>query len=241
MTVDERDRVVPLTTRASRPSFRSWRRWVAAAGVAAVIAGVGWLVFFSSVLGLRTVRVEGAHQISSAQVVAAAHIPPGTPLARIDLGAVRSRVEAIPSVASATVSRSWPHTLLVRITERQPIAVVHRGGAWWEMDQTAKLFAKAGPRAADQPIVELKGHAGPETLRAVASVLGTLPHPLLVQTRRVTAASLDSITLVLKNASLVRWGDARDSVEKASVLDALLHHKAHVYDVSIPSQPATSR
>jgi cell division protein FtsQ len=128
---------------------------------------------------------------------------------------------------------------VVSVTERRPVALVSRDGTWWLMDKTAVLYAKAQTRGPSEPIVELQGDPGPQTLPQVASVLGSLPPGLLTATSRVTASSMDSITLVLKNGSQVRWGSAAGSVQKAEVLQALLHHKARIYDVTIPSQPAT--
>lgn len=40
----------------------------------------------------------------------------------LDLGRVRSAVEAVPWVASAQVSRRWPDTLAVRVQEHEPVA-----------------------------------------------------------------------------------------------------------------------
>ena len=51
-------------------------------------------------------------------------MPPGTPLARVDTDAVAARVGALPPVASVEVSRSWPGTLVIDVTERSPVAAV---------------------------------------------------------------------------------------------------------------------
>lgn len=241
MTVDELDRVVPITTRQWQRRFRHWRRWAIMAAAVVVIAVLVWVVYFSSLLGFRSVSVTGEHAVSFRQISAAAAIAPGTPLVRVNLKSVQARVEAIPAIASASVSRSWPHTVSIAVTERKPIAVVHQNGAWWVMDKDAVLFAKADAHNSGEPIVELDGRPAPGTLHAVASVLGVLPPSLLDDTRRVTASSIDSITLILKNGSQVRWGGPAESATKAEVLTALLHQKAHLYDVTIPSQPAIKK
>jgi len=207
--------------------------------VVAAVAFAVWVLLFSTWLGLRQVEVEGVHRVSRADVSAAARVAPGTPLARIDLGAVEARVEAIPAVASAAIHRGWPHTIVITVTERQPVAAVHERGTWWLMDKTGTLFGSTSGRDTEEPIVEIDAGPGPETLKQVASVLGLMPADLAVQTKRVTASSVDSITLHLKDGGEVRWGSSTHSVEKATVLRALMQHKAAFYDVSVPSQPAT--
>lgn len=234
--------VVDSTSRFGR---RQWRRRVRRArpwliGLAVFIAVVfgAWVVLFSSWLGLRTVDVLGAPEITATQVSDAAHVAPGTPLARVNLDAVEARVEAIPAVASATVHRSWPHTIVVTVTARLPVAAIERDGQWWVMDKTGVLFRKTSGPDPVEPVVAVSGPPSTQTLTEIATVLGALPDSLLSTTRQVSAASPDSITLELKNGDVVMWGSAADSSQKVKVLDALMKHKATRYDVSIPSQPA---
>jgi cell division protein FtsQ len=193
---------------------------------------------FSSVLGLQRIEVNGAHRVSVATVESAADVATGTPLARIDLGAVERRIEQIPAVASATVHRGWPHSLVISVTERTPLAAVHEHGRWWLMDRTGALFGSSASPNPGEPIVEIDGGPGPQTLREAAGVLGLLPADVSALTKRVSASSVDSITLHLTDGAQVRWGSAADGAQKAAVLRALLRHKAAFYDVSIPSQPA---
>jgi cell division protein FtsQ len=200
---------------------------------------VAWVVFFSTWLGMRHLDVEGLHRVTTHEVTAAVDIAPGTPLARVDLDAVQARVAAIPAVASATVHRSWPHGIVVRVTERRPVAAVHANGHWWLMDHTGVLFGSTQRPDPGRPVVEIGTGAGSETLGQVASILGLLPPFLAAETKQVTASSADSITLHLASGAEVRWGSASASGEKAAVLAALLQHKASFYDVSVPSQPST--
>jgi cell division septal protein FtsQ len=239
MSVKEADLVTPIDRPPRRRRLPGWRRWLVAGGLLATVALAGWVVFISSWLGLRTVEVKGAGALPPGQVVAAADVAVGTPLARINLDAVKARVESIPAVASATVTRAWPHSLVVNVTERHQVAAIHRDGGWWKMDRTGMLFTKTRSPDPSEPIVALSGRPSAQLLPQVASVLGVLPADLLTSTRRVTASSVDSITLRLKDGSEVLWGSASDSREKAAVLHALLKRKAAVYDVSIPSRPAT--
>jgi cell division protein FtsQ len=219
--------------------LRSWRPMLLGVLLVLVVGFLTWVVFASTWLGMRHLDVEGLHRVTEAEVAAAADVAPGTPLARVDLDAVQARVEAIPAVAAATVHRGWPHTIGVTVTERRPVAAVHSGDGWWLMDRTGALFEPTPDPQPGQTVVEVGPGAGPETLRQVASVLGLMPADLAARTLRVTASTEDSITLQLSGGAEVRWGSASASAEKARVLQALVHHKASYYDVSVPSQPAT--
>ncbi len=91
--------------RARQRRLRAALPWAVAAGVLLVVGALLWMVYGTSVLGVRAVRVDGG-------VVVTPLAGPAdgggdrlrTPLARVDLDAVRARVEALPPVRRAVVS-----------------------------------------------------------------------------------------------------------------------------------------
>ena len=95
------------------------RRWLSVVAALLVLAGsLGWLVFYSSALEVDAIEVRGAQLLSSETVRDVLSIPEGTPLVRVDLAAVETALENISQIESATVSRDWPSTLVVQVTER---------------------------------------------------------------------------------------------------------------------------
>ena len=69
-----------------------------------LLAGVAWALLGSKLLVVRSVVVNGTQLVPASQVRAAAAIPSGVPMIRVDTGAAASRVEAITQVQSAQVS-----------------------------------------------------------------------------------------------------------------------------------------
>jgi len=113
-----------FTRRQWARRWLAWRRMAVAALLLGVVAATVWLVFFSSVLAVSGVQVEGTGVLSPAAVRRAAAVPTGGPLATVDLGSVTERVERLPAVRSVDVSRSWPDRVRVDVTERTAVAVV---------------------------------------------------------------------------------------------------------------------
>lgn len=223
---------------------RRWGVWRPLLALAAVLVLVGtgaWVVLFSSVLGVDTVEVSGNDHLSVAQVQAAAAIPEGQPLARVDVSGVERRVEALAPVLDVRVRRSLPGTVEVEVTERRAIAVAVLGGKFSGIDAEGVVFRQYDKAPKGLPRVRVVGDVDREALQEAARVVGSLESSLAASVRRVDVETIDRITLVLKGGRTVLWGSGEQSGDKARVLAALVEaSKDKHFDVSVPGQPVTS-
>jgi len=226
-------------------------RWRAAffvlAGLAIVI-GAGWALLGNRVLVVRSVTVTGTRLLSPGQVIVAADVPPGTPLLRVDAGAVARRVDAIPQVASATVTKDWPDRLVIAVTERVPVMAVRMAGGGYDLvDQTGVVvrWAKVQPAALPLLRTSLPGAAlrGSAEVVAAAGVLAELSPWLAGQVTAVQATLLaqgaEQVTLDLRDGKTVQWGSPGDAAQKNREVAILLPGGAHQIDVSVPGSAVT--
>jgi cell division protein FtsQ len=249
------DAATEAAARRSRRAFarrqwgRRWLRWKPVlAGVLLVAALVGgvWLVWFSQALAVTDVRVTGTDDLPSAEVLDAAGVVDGTPLARVDVDAVRTRVQAIADVRAATVTRQWPDTVVIEVAEREPVAVVDIGGRLRALDQAGVVFDSYRSAPADLPRVTTQPGAGREALEEAAAVVSALPADLATRVDHVEVATVDQVSLALRDGRTVVWGSADDSDLKAEVLVAMLGEAAPPagtdgpadIDVSVPGRPS---
>lgn len=240
--------VDPVTARSRRRfARRQWaRRWlvwrhllVAVLALGLVVGGT-WLVFFSPVLAVDAVDVEGNRTLGEADVREAAAVPSGEPLARLDLDAIRARVQALAVVRSAEVTRVWPDRVLVTVEERVAVAVVDIGGRLRGMDADGVIFRDFAHAPAGLPRVQTSAETGGEALREAAEVVAALPADLAGRVDHLTVESVDRIELVLRDGRTVMWGSAEESEQKAAVLARLLALPGRHFDVSVPANPTTS-
>jgi cell division protein FtsQ len=209
---------------------------VAAAVALVVLAGAAvYLVGFTGVLGVRQVTVTGVRALSAPQVRTAAAVPAGRPLARVDTGAVADRVRALPGVERVAVTRSWPGTVRITVTERHGVALVRRDGAYWLVDPDGVVFQRltARPKLPLLSVADVRPGSEPAT--AALAALRALPPALLGGVGSVQAPTPEQVTLKLTDGRTVFWGGAADSAAKATVLAALLHRPGSYLDVSTPS------
>ena len=211
------------------------------AGLVVLLGVLVWLVGFSSVLATRSVTVTGLGDPGEQEVVvAAAAVPIGTPLARVDTSGAVDRVAKIPTVASVSVSRSWPSTVVVSVQRKVPVLaiknpqgqlqVVDASGVPFEVVSVLPTGVAQVNAASDVP--------DPEGIKAAISILQLLPPERRAQVSGVTVTSADLVTLQLGPVSVV-WGGIADGPKKLAVLEALLRTNPAVVDVSAPDTPIT--
>jgi cell division protein FtsQ len=217
------------------------RRLITATAAALVlVAGLSWLVAFSPVLGVRTVDVRGTSLLSADAVRSAARISRGTPLVRLDKARIRARVQALPEVAAATVHTSFPSTVTITVHERIAVGVVRSGSGFRLVDRTGDQFRSVPSAPTGLPLFAVPaGAAGRTAGQAVATVAAALPQPIRAKVVSISAMDPESISLLLRDQVVVRWGNSTRSAEKARVLGALLGKASTQIDLTDPNLPFT--
>jgi cell division protein FtsQ len=209
--------------------------------------GLGYLTVHSPVLDVDHINVTGARHESAAEVVAAAGVRTGAPMLWVDGGRIAHRLERLPWVARARVTRDFPGTVDVEITEYVPTMFVRVAP-----DRVA-LVASTGRTITLAPApaagaIEVTGlPAAPKVGSPIASpdvarALLALPGRLRSQ---VTAINLQApVTLTLRDgAPEIRLGSLRETrtkgVSALAVLGSLSGRSCQYVDVAAPSAPAS--
>lgn len=222
------------------------------AALTVLLGGGTWVVYGSPWLRAEHVSVRGTRDLTAGQVEHAAAVPLGGPLVSVDTGAVRRRLLArLPRVAAVRVRRSWPHTVVLDVTERTAAAVVKDGSRFTEVDGTGVRFATVDRMPAGVPLVQLapdRAEAaaslrliGPKRLlEAAIEVAADLPPAIRQQSTAIRVLSYDGIQVELTGGREVLWGSPERGAAKATVLGALMKAEPHArhYDVSAPTAPA---
>ncbi len=217
-------------------------------GIAA--SGLGGYVVArdTSVFAIDGIEIEGAPPAVALQVRQALRTDLGTNLLRIDLERVRQQVAAVPSVASASFDRAFPHTLRVVVVPERPVAVVRQGAASWLVSARGRVMASlahgARPRlpriwiAKGAPFAV--GGMAPVTLGdplAAVAPLRAVRFPAQVKSVRVGS---DELSLLLRSGLELRLGDATDVRLKLAVAAKvlpLISADTRYVDVSVPERP----
>ncbi len=243
-TQRQQGQTTPGSTRAS--SGRRGGPWKAAffaLAVAAIVVIAVWAILGSSLFVVRSVRVTGSGVVPRAEVLRAAGIVPGTPLARLNAAAAASRVERITQVQSAQVSREWPDTVVIAVTPRTPSLAVASPAGYTLIDKFGVAVSDVPSQPKGMPLLDpappadsLRGN--PAVLAAV-TVLAEIPPQVRGTVTTVTAASPDAVTLHLRGGVTVVWGGTSRPAAKAAELVILMRTKASFYNLSDPATAVT--
>ena len=203
-----------------------------------LLGGAVWLAYFSPLLVVRQVAVSGQQQLRSEQIIAAAQVPIGTPLALQDVDAIARRATTLPAVRAASVSRTWPDTITVTVTERRPVLAVRQPGGFALVDPEGVAFAESGSMPGGVLLAEVNSTDRP-LLQQVGAVATAISGGLGRQVSVLAATDGERISVKLKSGVTVNWGSPADSALKADIVTALLKSsRASSIDVSSPHNPA---
>jgi cell division protein FtsQ len=230
-------------TRPPRPGG-PWKAAFFALTAAAILSAAIWALLGSTLLVARSVRVAGAPAAQRAQVLRAAGIARGTPLIRINTSAVASRVEQITQIQSARVSRDWPDSVVIAVTERTPALAVASGGGFALVDRFGVVIRHVatvppGITLLTSAPANLASLRGSPAIQAAVTVLRQLPPSIRAQVRSVAAPSADAVTLDLRHEITVLWGGTDRPAAKAAELAILMRTNATFYNVASPDTAVT--
>jgi len=228
------------------------RRMRRITAVLAVICTVVWalVAIRSPLLDVDRVQVVGAERVAVAEVeAAAATTSTGTPMLEVDADRARSGVAALPWVDEVRVTKLWPGTVRIVITERHEVAAVEvpvRGPDRWALlDAEGRVLALVDD-APDLPRLPGERPTAPgRTLgaadRQALDVLGGLPSSLRAATE-ATAEGPDGLELVLDDGFRAVLGDGGALPAKARAVEAVRQHAgtpddACRIDVRVPTAP----
>jgi cell division protein FtsQ len=230
-----------VSERSAKRRMNPWRAAFFGVLVLAVLGAGAWALLGSSLLAVRHEEVTGNGTIPAAEILAAAGIRHGTPLAAVDTSAAARRVEQIDQVLSATVSRSWPDTIVISVRQRTAVLAVAGGGEFALIDPFGVTVRWSRRRPAGMPLLasppgQLRGS---QDVLAAATVLRELPARLREMVASISAPSPQEVTLHLRGGITVVWGAASAAQAKAGEVLTLLRTGARYYDVSDPNTAVT--
>lgn len=209
-----------------RKSKTPWLIWLIL-----VLAVSGWWILYQSKWFIaQGVTVTGNSRLTVEQISAVAAVPIGNSLMSINTAAMTEQLMELTEIKVVTVERGWPHTILIQVTERTPIAVAATLSGFNLIDSEGK---NAGRVVAPPPGL-LVISAVPES-KAMLGAINTLAAiPAQWQLIELAASTQDNIVATLASGAVITFGSSERAADKVEVAQALMEKGYSVINVSAP-------
>jgi cell division protein FtsQ len=226
------------------PNPQRRRRLFVVVVVLAVLLTVAWGVSVSPLLDIDHLQVRGMQHLTAADVEDAAGVHTGDPMVWLDTGDAVASIEAMPYVATASVTREWPDTVRIVVRERRPAAWVDAPTGKALVDGTGRVLEVVDQPPSGMPQL-LGAHVVPppggriDALDA-AKVAGAL-HGIAAAGTKSVETTDHGVTLHLLSGPEIRMGEPNRIGVKVRAALAVLAASAGVpvtyVDVSVPTNP----
>ncbi|TWS19686.1 FtsQ-type POTRA domain-containing protein [Tsukamurella asaccharolytica] len=231
-----------MSSPATRRRVPGLRRLLLILLALAVVAGLGAAAYFSPVLSARDVSVTGATNAPADRVAAVVEPLKGRPLLQITPGqrdAYAAQVLAVsPWIDRATVTVSYPSTLVVEVTEREVVAYAQLPAGTVLVDAKGVPFIKVGEPPILTPKLTVRDpKADDPATEASIAVLKSLPPDLHGQVLEIEADSPANVRFVLRDKRVVNWGDDQRTADKTAALRMVLTRPGREFTVINPDMP----
>lgn len=113
------------------------RPWVRRALVVMLLASLGlilWVYMYTGVLNVKEVEVRGNRRLDACYLRALSGITSQTHLLRMDVGAVERALLSEPYVAEVKVGRRFPYTVILQVSEKEPMGMILQNGKYHLVD-----------------------------------------------------------------------------------------------------------
>ncbi len=137
-----RARGVAIRHQTERRVKRSVWRTMRGLLLLVLLAEVGTAMWRSPAFSVRQVVVEGIALTRPEQVVHEIRIGNGDSWVFLPASRIAHRIQRLPTVAEAVVSRGMPGKVIVRVFERQPIALLRTANGGYWVDERGVPFWK---------------------------------------------------------------------------------------------------
>lgn len=144
---------------------------VAAGFLVGLLIAVNYFSFFP----LKKTVFYGNRNLSDAELRRLMGLAENEDLLHLDLDDLGASLQRSPWIIDAGIRKQYPGTLLVKVTESEPYAVLDRGGLKYLIDRSGKILETAGIRPSEAlPLIKLRPESDRQTLEEAVKLVAAI-------------------------------------------------------------------
>ena len=216
-----------------------------------IVLLAAYVLLQSPIFTISNIYVLGNNSLSSEDVIKVSGIVTGMNIFKADLKTADSKIKAIPLVKDEKTTRKFPHTVVIEISERSPVALVLLEGHFVEVDAEGVYLRQGSAGATGLPVItggqlltsgpgkQVKG----EEFEKALKVVGQLPVELRQNLSEINVSNDERVTLYTIDGTECKMGFAEDAGKKGNYIFQVLQElkeqgkKIEYVDFSIANSP----
>lgn len=211
---------------ANQPSSFIWLLVVLMALIA------GFLFVKSSYFAVGSVVIEGNKYIPAEEVYRIAGVPEKINIFRLNTTEIKERLTRDLRVAEVDVTRQFPTTIVVKLTERKPLAYAANSYGFVQLDRQGVIIAAVkNIKEINVPIITgirlgnvyIGDRVELERLQPVLTYLSALNEATLNKLSEINIGSPDQIVAYTTDSIIIKLGSKDRMDEKAKLTQDILH------------------
>ena len=227
----------------TRARLVRWAWWAAGAVALLALAAAAW---FSPVLAVTSVTVEGGDIVDTGAVRAdAEELVLGVPLPQVRRERLGGELEAqYPAAQSIEVEYAGLRSLRVRVTDRTPVIAIVDDGTATRFDGGGVRIDEVPADGLELPVLQAdEGVDPPAAARDGAALITALDGEITAPVEELRATRSGEFELRVRTEdgdARILLGSAEDGERKARIAAVLLDEGHRTIDVSVPDVPVAS-
>ena len=203
---------------------------VAVIVIAAVAGAVFWII---PVLRVNSIEVTGNERVSVEDVIEDSGVAEGDNLLRIDASGAARRIAQQSWVRGVTVSRHFPSTVDIAVTEREVVGYIEHDDSAHLIDHQGHAFLIDTP---PEEAVEIIGAVDDEdAVNAAVAAIATVPNEIRREIAALDVKESHAMELRLHDGRTIYWGVDDANEQKSAALEHVIHREGQHWDISNPS------
>lgn len=219
-------------------------------GIVAIVACVWSVLWFTPLVTVKHVEVQGVVHGDAKAIEAASGITAGQKMLRVNTKQAAQNIASEPWVHVISVGRTWPSTVTISVTEYEPVLFMRATDGDHLFDGEGHEFTTAPPPPGTVELIgaprvdnpeDGKLDLQPEVLKSVLAILNQLPAPVREGLAQVAAPKANEVKLLFHDGHELFVGSSDNAREKGRAAELVLKREERIWNISNPHMPTAQQ
>ncbi len=185
----------------------------------------------SPIFDVKKIEINGRNRVPQEELVKLSGVVPGSNIFKLDLRIGEEKINMLPMIKNAKITRKFPSTVVITVEERVPVALLPLGKDFIEIDLEGVYLREGKINQSELPVITgcdigepvLGKKISGADIDIMLNVLNDLPTALLPRLSEIHVDDNNKIFIYTLERIQGRLGDPKEIEQKANVFLEVLN------------------